>query len=85
MRHAFRKRIFSEASVECAMCIGGKEDCSQLIFEYPFAHAIWACHRTSWWVLHQQRPSRDLSRWMIQDGGGARENLHCAMGTMTVP
>ena len=38
---AFRKKMFLETSIEYAMCIGGEEDSSYLLFECPFAQVVW--------------------------------------------
>ena len=39
--------MLQETSAECAMYTGGKEDCSHLFLECPFAHTIWASQSTS--------------------------------------
>ena len=42
----FLKRMFLEASAECAMCTVGDEKCSHLFFECLFAWALWASQKT---------------------------------------
>ena len=66
--------------MECVLCTGGKEDCSHLLFERPFAREIWASLSISQ-AISLVRPFGDL--YSVASGAGMAlavlwaDWLHC--------
>ena len=78
--------MFPEASVECAMCTGGEEDCFHLFFELPFTRAVWANQRTTRVdVTSDEALWRTLTGGQVQESSGGEKALRSAMGAMTAP
>ena len=80
MTLTFWKRIFPEASAECAMFGWGEEDCSCLFLCAHLPGRYGPTSRPHEWMLYQQRPIGDLSQWVHTKGVLVRYFLYGLMG-----